>query len=246
MIRQAAMEVLAQLGGPQATDAVLTFLRSGFLQSCDPSACGGLALETLDALAQLGQGPLALQSLEDALANLGDALPFLYIFAEQQLVQVISAVGQIAPQVFDLLLANGSPFAQALGLEALAGIEGAASIQTLLRYVGPDVDAIVRRVALEGLARWPTLAEMPLLAQFVTDRDPRTRRAALSALARVGDIQALAPLRTALDSDIVSIRLDGAGASLAYANRMVQLNEMLNCDSSAQFPSDRATACFAD
>ena len=238
-VRQAAIGGLAQIGGSEATDAVLTFLQSGYLQSCDPNACGGLALETLAALAQLGQGPLALQTLEDALARLGDALPFLYTFAEQQLVQVVSAVGRVAPQAFNILLNNDSPFAQALGLEALSNVQGTAARATLLRYVSPGIDALVRRVALEGLSRWATLGDLPLFVPFVTDRDPRTREAALSALARVGDVQALSPLRSTLGSPTVAIRLDAAGASLAYANRMVLLNGMLDCDSSAQPHSNR-------
>ncbi len=246
-VRQAAMGSLAQLGGSEATQAVLTFVNSGFLQSCDPSACSGLGLETLVALAQLGQGPLALHLLQLTLDALGDALPFLFIFAEAELVRVVSEVGRTAPYVFGMLLNNASPFAQALGLEALSNVQGSASRATLLRFVGPDKDGLVRRVALEGLSRWSVPDDVTIFAPELTNRDPRTREAALSALARVGDARALAPLQQALGSEAVSIRLDASGAALAFAKRIALINEMLKgCDSGARRSPDQMLFCLEE
>lgn len=246
-VRQAALQGLARLGGPEATQTVLSFFNSGFLQSCDPSTCSGLALETLVALAQLGQGPLALQLLKATLDALGDALPFLFIFAEGDLVRVISEVGRVEPDVFSLLLINASPFAQALGLEALSNVQGSASRVTLLRFVGPDENGLVRRAALEGLAKWAVPDDVTIFAPELTNRDPRTGEAALAALARVGDARAFAPLHQALSSEAVSIRLDAAGAALAFAKRIVLINEMLNgCGPGVRRSPDQILLCLEE
>jgi HEAT repeat protein len=204
---------------------VLSFVNSGFLQRCDPSACGGLALETPVALAQLDQGPLALQLLEAALDALRDVLPFFFAFAERDLVRALSEVWRIAPDAFDLLLSDASPFVQALGLAALSNVQGRASRETLLRHIGPDEHVLVRRLALEGLSQWAIPDDVIIFAQVLTNPDRRTRAAAFSALARVGDGRALGPLREALGAEKLAIQLEAAGASLVFANRIVSLNE---------------------
>ena len=217
-VRQAALRALRQIGGLTATQAVLTLLESRYLEQCDPTACGGLALETLRALAELGQAQIALQVTQATLAALRDALPFLFVFAESDLVQTLSAVGRAAPQLFDLLLRDPSPFVRALGVASFASVYQAEAREFLLQALR-DENSLVRRAALEGLAPWATPDDTEIFAPFVTDRDPRSRIAALFALARAGDGRALEPLRFALRSESLSVRLDAAGAALAFAVR---------------------------
>ncbi|MCS6902656.1 MAG: HEAT repeat domain-containing protein [Candidatus Bipolaricaulota bacterium] len=217
-VRQAALRGLAQTRSAEATQAVFAFLQSGYLQGCDPSACGSLALETLRALATLGQAQLALQVAQATLNALREALPFLFVFAELDLVRTLSAVGRVAPELFDALVRDQSPFVRALGVAAYASVYQAEARATLLRYVS-DENTLVRRAALEGLAPWATSDDTELFARFVTNSDPRTRVAALSALARAGDARALVPLRQALNAQSSSVRLDAAGAALAFAIR---------------------------
>lgn len=218
MVRQAALRALRQIKGGAATRAVLTFLESKYLQQCDPSSCGGLALETLKALAELGQAQLALQVTQATLDALREALPLLFIFAEGELVQTLSIVGRVVPELFEVVLSDPSPFVRALGVAAYASVYQAQARELLIRNLS-DENALVRRAALEGLSLWATPDDIELFAQFVADRDPRTRSAALSALARVGDAKALEPLRYALRSETLSVRLDAASAALAFAIR---------------------------
>ncbi len=220
-VRQASLRALRQIKGREATQAVLAFLASNYLQQCDPNSCGSLALETLKALAELGQAQLALQVTRATLDALREALPFLFVFAESDLVQTLSIVGRAAPELFDLLLRDPSPFVRALGVAAFSAVYQAEARVVLLRYV-LDENILVRRAALEGLSLWATPDDTKLFAPFVTDSDPRTRVAALSALARVGDGQALEPLRRALRSESLSVRLDAAGAALAFAIRWLK------------------------
>ncbi|MCS7275081.1 MAG: HEAT repeat domain-containing protein [Candidatus Bipolaricaulota bacterium] len=222
-VRQAALRGLAQTRSAEATQAVLAFLGSGYLQGCDPSACGSLALETLRALAALGQASLALQVAQATLNALREALPVLFVFAELDLVRTLSAVGRVAPELFDALVRDQSPFVRALGVAAYASVYQAEARATLLRYVS-DENTLVRRAALEGLAPWATSDDTELFARFVTNSDPRTRGAALSALARVGDARALVPLRQALSAQSSSVRLDAAGAALAFAIRWSKIS----------------------
>jgi HEAT repeat protein len=214
-VRQAALRALRQIGGPIATQAVLVFLESRYLEQCDPTACGGLALEMLRALAELGQAQLALQVTQATLAALRDALPFLFIFAENDLVRTLSVVGRAAPQLFDLLLRDPSPFVRALGVASFARVYQAEAREFLLQALR-DENPLVRRAALEGLAPWAMPDEVQIFAPFVTDRDPRSRIAALSVLAWVGDERALSPLRQALRSEALPVRLDAAGAALVF------------------------------
>jgi HEAT repeat protein len=242
-VRQAALSGLMQLGGEEARRAVVTFLNSGYLQVCDPGLCGNLALETLVALARLGQGPLALQLLTETLTAVRDLLPLFYAFAEKELVRVLTEVGRVAPPMFDRLLHDESPFVQALGLSALANVQGRAARQTLLGYVSPEEIVVVRRAAFEGLSQWAGSSDVPLLASEITNRDRRTRIAALAALARVGDLRALQPLEEALGIETASIRLDAAGAALKFVERTTQWIAALNCIAQRRLP-DRMLACF--
>lgn len=217
-VRQAALRALRQIKGTAATHAVLAFLESKYLQECDPISCGGLALETLKALAELGQGQIALQVAQAMVAALRDVLPLLFIFAEGELVQTFSIVGRRAPELFDVLLRDQSPFVRALGIAAYASVYQSEARELLLRNLS-DENALVRRAALEGLSLWATPDDTKVFVLFVTDGDPRTRLAALTALARVGDGQALEPLRRTLRAENPAVRLDGAGAALAFAIR---------------------------
>lgn len=219
MVRQAALRALRQIKGAAATQAVLAFLASNYLQQCDPSSCGGLALETLKALAELGQAQLALQATQATLTALREALPFLFIFAEGDLVQTLSIVGRVAPELFEFVLSDPSPFVRALGVAAFSVVYQAKARELLIKALS-DESALVRRAALEGLALWATPDDTALFAPFVTDRDPRSRIAALLVLARVGDTRALDPLRQALRSESPSVRLDAAGAALAFVLRL--------------------------
>lgn len=243
-VRQAALRGLAYIGGSEATQAVLSFLGSGFLLTCEPSVCSGLALETLVALAKLDQGALAVQLLERTLDAVRDVLPLFFAFAEQALVNVVTQVGRVAPQVFDLLLQDESTYVQALGLTALANVQGRASREALLCCLDPDESVIVRRAVLEGLSKWATSDDLAILILEITNRDRRSRVAALSALARVGDARALQPLSDALNSEILVIRLDVAGAALRFSHRMAELNAALNCERRNYSLPDRVLVCL--
>lgn len=217
-VRQAALRALRHIKTSEATRAVLDFLASNYLQQCDPATCGGVALETLRALAELGQAQLALHVTLATLNALREALPFLFAFAEGELVQTLSTVGRVAPEVFDIVLQDQSPFVRALGIAAFAAVYHAEARELLMRYIS-DENVLVRRAAVEGLAPWAIPDDTELFAKFADERDLRTRAAALSALARVGDTRALEPLRRALRSESISVRLDAAGAALAFALR---------------------------
>ncbi len=218
-VRQAALHALRQIKGAAATQAVLAFLASNYLQQCDPSSCGSLTLETLKALAELGQAKLALEVTRATLNALRESLPFLFIFAESDLVQTLSIVGRAAPELFELLLSDPNPFVRALGVAAFSSVYQAQARAVLSRYVS-DESALVRRATLEGLSPWATPDDIELFAQFAADRDPRTRAAALAVLAHVGDERALTPLQQALHSEALSVRLDAAGAALAFVIRL--------------------------
>lgn len=221
-VRQAAIRSLAQIGGQEASHAVLNFLKGTYLQQCDPTACGSLALETIRALASLGEAQLALALTQATVSALRDALPFLFVFAERDLVHTLSLVGSVAPELFVLLLKDLSPFVRALGISSLAQVRGGEAREILLQYITPQENPIVRRAALEGLSLWAFSDDIELCAPFVTDRDPRTRAAVLAMIARVGDARASVLLRAALRSESIAIRSDAAGASLAFAIRLTR------------------------
>jgi len=220
-LRQAALEALAAVGGKRAGAAVLTFVSSGFLSQCDPAVCGNLALSALAALAKLGEADVALQLFNAALDALKPALPFVFAFAEQNLVDVVVALATVAPRVLDVLLGDPNPFVAALGLAALPRVRGQAARSTLLRFVDPDENRLLRRMAFEGLSPLAVAADTPLFAQALFDRDRRTRAAAFEAIARVGDARAVAPLFTALTSEDLSLRLQAVAAAIAYGNRVL-------------------------
>ncbi len=219
--RQAALRGLKAIGGEQAAQAIVDFADSDYLASCDPQACSGLALELLGALAGLGRGELALALLTQALDALEAAIPFVYAFAEGQLVRAAAEVGRAAPATFDLLIGDDNAFVQAVGLAALAQVRGPHARTTLVRFVDPEGNRLLRRVALEGLAPHATPDDVDLFAPWLTDRDRRTRGAAYDALARAGDGRALAPLRAALGHASLAVRLQATEAAFAYANRML-------------------------
>lgn len=224
-LRQAALEALAAVGGKRAGAAVLTFVSSGFLSQCDPAVCGNLALSALAALVKLGEADVALQLFNAAFDALKPALPFVFAFAEQNLVDVAVALATVAPRVLDVLLGDPNPFVAALGLAALPRVRGQAARSTLLRFVDPDQNRLLRRMAFEGLSPLAVAADTPLFAQALFDRDRRTRAAAFEAIARVGDARAVAPLFTALTSDELSLRLQAVAAAIAYGNRVLAAGE---------------------
>lgn len=243
-VRQAALGELTRVGGAEATQAVLSFLDSGYLQTCEPSACSSVALETLVALAKLGQGAMAVQLLESTLAAVRDVLPLFFAFAEQALVNVVIEVGRAAPQVFQMLLHDESPYVQALGLAALANLQGRASRETLLRFLEPDGVVIVRRAALEGLSKWAIRDDLSILIPEIINRDRRSRIAALSALTRLGDARLVQPLNAALASDSVAIRLDAAGAALVWAQRMMLRIEARDCEADVRRSPNQMFYCL--
>lgn len=242
-VRQAALQSLTILGGPEATRSVLAFISSGYLQNCDPNACSNLALDTLVALAKLGQGALAVLLVSATLNSVRDSLPFLFLFAESNLVRALSEVGRVQPELFNLLLNNPSPFVKALAVSSLSNVQSCLARDTFIRFITPKEDAFVRRAGLEGLSPCATYNDVTLFALYLTDRDRRVRLAGFFALAQHGDARALAPMRSAMNAESVSTRTDAAGASLAYAGRIIKLNALLTC-SSTQHTLDRVLACL--
>ena len=242
-VRQAALQSLATLGGPEATRSVLAFISSGYLQKCDPNACSNLALDTLIALAKLGQGTLAAQLVSATLNSVRDSLPFLFLFSESNLVRALSEVSRVQPELFNLLLNDPSPFVKALAVSSLSSVQSCLARDTFIRFITPKEDTFVRRAALEGLSPCATYDDITLFSQFLTDRDRRVRLAGLFALAQHGDARALIPMRSAMNAESVSARTDAAGVSLMYAGRIVKLNALLNCSSARRTP-DRVLACL--
>jgi len=218
-VRQAALTGLKAIGSETAAQAIVDFAGGDYLVTCDPQACSGLALELMSALAGLGRGELALALLTGALDALEAAIPFVYAFAEDDLVRAASEVGRAAPATFDLLLGHDNAFVQAVGLAALAQVRGPRARATLVPFVDPEGNRLLRRVALEGLAPHATADDVDLFAPWLADRDRRTRGAAFDALARAGDARALEALRAALGHASLSVRLQATEAAFAYANR---------------------------
>jgi HEAT repeat protein len=244
LVRQAAQYALANIGGSEAARAVLVFLDSGFLQGCEPSACNTLALETLIALVRLGQGAVALQLMTATLASLRDMLPFFFIFAESNLVRAVSEVGRAQPEMFSLLLKDLSPFVRALGIASLSRVQGCLAREQFLIYITPTEDSFVRRAALEGFSPCAGPEDILIVAPYLGDRDRRVRAASLAVLAQRGDARALALLRGAIGAQSVSVKLDAAGAALAYVARIAELNKQLSCSRSAQLRPDRILECM--
>jgi HEAT repeat protein len=242
-VRQATLVALASIGGPQAVQAVLTFLQNGYLQNCDPSSCSSLALETPVALARLGQGVLAVQLLNATLGAVREALPFLFLFAEPSLVRTLAEVGQAQPSIFNLLLHDESAFVQALALSALSGAQGCFARDTFTHFIKAN-DHFVRRAALEGLSLCASYDEFLLFAPAILDRDRRVRAAGNFVLSQRSDARALAPLHVALSAESVSVRLDAAGASLAYASRIARLNSLLSCHLKMRPKPDHFLLCI--
>lgn len=242
-VRQAALQSLATLGGPEATRSVLAFISSGYLQNCDPNACSNLALDTLVALAKLGQGALAVLLVSATLNSVRDSLPFLFLFAESNLVRALSEVGRVQPELFNSLLNDSSPFVRALGVSSLSNVQSCLARDTFIHIITPKEDTFVRRAALEGLSPCAVYDDITLFVSYLTDRDRRVRVAGLSALAQHGDTRAVAPLRSAMNVESVATRIDAADASLTYAVRIMKLNALLNCSSARRTP-DRVLACL--
>jgi hypothetical protein len=102
-------------------------------------------------------------------------------------------------------------------LSALRGHPGPAAERLLL--AGARVgDPELRRAAAAALGWWPPInsaAVLQHLRESLTDDDPATRRAALAALARLGERAALAELTRGLSSEEPAIR---AGTAMLIAD----------------------------
>lgn len=224
LVRQAAITGLANTRNTEVVEAVITFVNSGYLASCDPAACSGLALATMSALAKLGLGELAQQLLEVSLDALGDVLPFVFAFAEAELISVAIEVATVAPGVINLLLDNENPFVQAIGLAVLPSVKGNNARMTLLQFADPEENRLLRRMAFEGLAQLAVVNDVDLFVQELLNRDRRTRAAAFSALVQIGDERFLAPLGEALAAEDLAIQLQAVAASINFGNRILNLN----------------------
>ncbi len=243
LVRHAALQALTRVGGPQATQAVLNFLQSGYLQNCDPNLCSSLALEILVTLAKLGQGALALQLLSTTLGAVRDSLPFLFLFAEQSLVRTLNEIGRVQPEMYRLLLNDQSPFVRALALSSLSNTQGCFARDRFAQSVSAN-DSFVRRAALEGFSICASLEDLALFAPVINDRDRRVRAAGNFVLSQRGDVRALAPLHGAMRSENIAVRLDAAGAALAYAKRINRLQELMNCNPGSRLTPDKILMCL--
>ncbi len=223
-VRQAALSSLTQIGGDQAQQAVVAFSTSEFLITCDPQACSGLALELLVSLAAFGEGDLAVELLQASINALADVLPFVFAFAEADLINTAIAVAKVSPEVIDILLANENPFVQAIALGALPAVSGEFARSTLLDFVNPDENRLLRRMAFEGLAQMPLAEDAELFAAELQNRDRRTRGAAFNALVEIGDVDAVDPLLAALASDSLAVQLQAVEASINFGNRVLESN----------------------
>jgi len=227
-VRQAALQVLVPLGevSEGITQAVVDFVTGPYLPACDPQACSTLALETISALAKLDQGDLALQLLNASIDALADVLPFVFAFAEEDLIRVAVEVGQVAPQVLDVLLANDNAFVKAIALAALPQIDPAGARQVLLPFVVPEENRLLRRMAFEGLAQMPRPEDLGLYLAELQNKDRRTRAAAYSAIVKVGDAQVVAPLLEALASEKLSVQLQAVEASFEFGKRILAIKAL--------------------
>jgi HEAT repeat protein len=222
-VREFALNALASIGGSEVTDAVLGFIDSGFLATCDPQECSNLALAVLNALADLGESDLAVELLVQTLDFAVDFLPFAFAFTEDLLISTAVNIAQDAPQVLDLLLNHENAFVVAIGLGALPVVQGADSRATLLPFTDPDANRLLRRMAMEGLAQFPQTEDLELFTSELFNRDRRTRGAGFNALAQIGDETSVAPLLEALTSDNLSIQLQAVEASIQFGDRVLNM-----------------------
>lgn len=223
-VRQAAMDSLTKVGGEQAQQAVVDFATGDFLITCDPQECSGLALALLVALAAFGEGDLAIDLLQASIDALVDVLPFVFAFAEADLINAAIAVAQVAPEVIGILLDHENPFVQAIALGALPALDDPSARRIFLDFVDPDENRLLRRMAFEGLAQIPQAGDAELFAAELQNRDRRTRGAAFAALTQIGDTNAVAPLMSALASDNLAIQLQAVEASINFGNRVLGTN----------------------
>jgi HEAT repeat protein len=227
-VRAAAISSLVQIGGDDAESAILAFVKSGYFAQCDPAACSNLALGTLSALAELGEGKLAVQLLQSSIEQLRDFLPLLFAFVEPDLIRVTTKIAGTAPEVLDLLLSDKSPYLQNLGIVAMTAVEGRAAREKILPYISADQNVLVRRAALESLSQIAVSDDVDLFSNWLLDKDRRSSLAAYSALSRVGDARALTPLLNSLFSTRFNTLLQALNAAFAYANRIEELHQAMN------------------
>jgi HEAT repeat protein len=223
-VRTSTMIGLAFIGGPAAAEAIIAFANGGFLVECE-AACALLALETISALAQVGEGDMAVEMLSGSLDALAQFIAFFFAFNEADLVRVATQLGLVSPQVFDLLLNYDNPFIRGVGVAALSNVKGRNGRESLLPFINADENRVVRRMALEGLALWATADDVDLFTEWTIDRDRRSRGAAFDALANAGDERALTPIMDALRATSFSNRMQATEGAFAYANRIESLYE---------------------
>lgn len=227
-VRAAAISSLVKIGGDDAKSAILAFVSSGYFAKCDPAACSNLALGTLSALAELGEGKLAVQLLQSSIEQLRDFLPLLFAFVEPDLVRVTTEIAETAPEVLDLLLSDESPYLQNLGIVAMSAVEGRAAREKILPYISSDQNVLVRRAALESLAQIAVSDDVDLFSNWLLDKDRRSSQAAYSALSHVGDARALTPLQSSLSATRLNTLLQALDAAFVYANRIEAIHQAMN------------------
>ena len=228
-VRAAAVKSLTAIGGDAAKTAVVDFLSSDYLPTCDPLACANVALEAMLALASFGEGELAVQLLEGSLDSLILFLPFVFAFQEAELVNVTTEIGKVAPEVFDLLLDSTSPHVQFLGITGFANVFGRNARTLLISYITPEQNRLARRAALEALSKQAIADDIVIFQEWLFDGDRRSRLASFTALADVGDKRALPVLTDALrTAEGLSNRLQAVEAGFAFATRIEELFDALD------------------
>ena len=227
-VRATAIKSITAIGGDAAKQVIIDFFGSDYLVTCDPLVCANVALEAMFALAFFGEGELAVQLLQGSLDQLTLFLPFVFAFQEPELVRVTTEIGKVAPEVFDLLLANESPFVQNLGITAFANVFGRNARTLLISYITPEQNRLARRAALEALQLQAFADDIVIFEEWLFDRDRRSRLASFTALSDVGDDRALPVLLDALSSTDFSTSLQASEAAFAFATRIEEIFDALD------------------
>ena len=155
-----------------------------------PSDQVALRNAAVEALA--GLGAIAAPSVEDALARGG-----LDADGRKLAVDVLAGARQprSTPVLIDAL-GDPDPNVRYAAAEALGVIGGADAVEALQSMLGRD-DRFLRLVALEGLNRLCAVVPEVILRGFLEDKI--LRHAAIAALGRTGDPDAIGALLGALD-----------------------------------------------
>lgn len=132
---------------------------------------------------------------------------------------------------------------QLAAIEATGVLANREAIPDLIRVFNETRNAKVKRAALMALARMPSVESRPILAQYLRDKDPRTRGAAAEGLGRMRNPADTATIDAAYkDEDKTSPRLSQAFALVmegpAQLSEFSPLQYLINTLNSAAYAGE--------